>query len=81
MIYGVPVYATPVGGMPEAIKYMETGLLFEVDEVEGLKESIKLMISYKELYNFISKRAKDFNRSYFDPNNNTDSIISIIENI
>lgn len=81
MIHGVPVCATPVGGIPEAIKHMETGLLFEVDDVEGLKESIKLMISDNELYNSISKKAKDFSRSYFDPNNNTDSIISIIEKI
>jgi len=81
MIHGVPVCATPVGGIPEAIKHMKTGLLFEVDDIEGLKESIKLMISDKELYNSISKRAKDFSRSYFDPNNNTDRIISIIEKI
>lgn len=81
MIHGVPVCATPVGGIPEAIKHKETGLLFEVDDVEGLKEAIKLMINNKELYNSISTRAKDFSRSYFDPNNNTDSIISIIEKI
>lgn len=81
MIHGVPVCATPVGGIPEAIKHMETGLLFEVDDIDGLKESIKLMISDKELYKSISTRAKDFSRSYFDPKNNTDSIISIIEKI
>lgn len=81
MIHGIPVCATPVGGIPEAIKHMETGLLFEVDDVEGLEKSIKLMINDKELYNSISKKAKDFSRSYFDPKNNTDSIISIIEKI
>lgn len=52
------VCATPVDGIPEAIKNMETGLLFEVDDVESLKKCVELMMSDNNLYNSISEKAK-----------------------
>lgn len=78
MIHGTPVCATPVGGIPEAIKHMETGLLFEIDNVKNLVDCIKLLINNKSLYKKISKNSKIFSRQYFHPQNNTESIINIL---
>jgi glycosyltransferase involved in cell wall biosynthesis len=38
---GVPVIATNLGTMPELVKHEENGLLFELDDVEGLERQLR----------------------------------------
>lgn len=81
MIHGIPVCATPVGGIPEAIIHLETGLLFEIDNSHDLVSCIKLMINDKDLYRKISANSMDFSREYFHPSNNTQAIVNIINTL
>ncbi|ADB73144.1 glycosyltransferase [Geodermatophilus obscurus] len=40
MLGGVPVVATPVGGIPDAVRHEETGLLVEVEDPAGLAAAL-----------------------------------------
>lgn len=81
MVQGIPVCATPVGGIPEAIEHMQTGILFDIGDVKGLANSIRLLIDDVDLYQDISTNAREFSREYFHPDKNTNGIINILEKI
>jgi glycosyltransferase involved in cell wall biosynthesis len=47
--YGLPVIATRSGGVPEAVKDGETGLLANEDDVEGITQAILRILTDSEL--------------------------------
>lgn len=81
MLVGTPVCATPVGGIPEAITHGKTGMLFQIDDIDGLSNCIKAYIEKPELYNSILDEAKSFSKAYFNHDHNTVGIIKILERI
>ena len=46
--FGMPVVATPVGGVPEAIDHLETGLLVQPDDDRALAEALIRLLSNPE---------------------------------
>lgn len=81
MIHGIPVCATPVGGIPEAIIDMENGMLFDIDNAKQLSDCIKTLIDNNELYQSISQSAQRSSRAYFNPENNTNGILAILNSM
>ena len=51
MAGGLPVIATPVGGIIDFLKDKETGLFCEVDNPQSLANKIKLLLENRSLYN------------------------------
>jgi glycosyltransferase involved in cell wall biosynthesis len=49
MAAGLPVVATRVGGVPEAVADGETGFLVEPRDAEGLREKLRLLLNDAEL--------------------------------
>lgn len=81
MLHQVPVIATPVGGIPEAIQHGKTGMLFEVDNTEQLVENLESIINDNNLRESIINNAYIYSHDYFNPKNNTQGIISVLEKV
>lgn len=81
MLLGIPVCATPVGGIPEAIIHNKTGMLFDIDDVEGLSKCIYSLVHDIQLRETISKNSKEFGVMYFNPDNNTKSVSDLVRKI
>ncbi|MEM2174657.1 MAG: glycosyltransferase, partial [Candidatus Micrarchaeia archaeon] len=51
------VIATNVGGNPEIIEHMKTGILVKSENIQEIKEAIKLLLENKELAKKIKEEA------------------------
>ena len=49
MAAGLPIIATPVGGIPDFLKDRETGLFTKVDDPEDLAEKIEMLFNDEKL--------------------------------
>lgn len=81
MLMGVPVCATPVGGIPEAIIHNETGLLFNVDDFDGLAECIKWYMNNPISRESIVDRAKYFALTQFSADTNTHGVLNVFNRL
>lgn len=81
MLHRVPVIATPVGGIPEAVIHGQTGMLFDVDNTKQLVDNLELIINNHNLRNKIINSAYNYSHDYFNPKNNTQGIISVLEQV
>ena len=79
MLLGVPVCATPVGGIPEAIIDNETGFLFDVEDHLTLSNKIESLINDIDLYNKISENAYDYALQNFSESINTQIFIKTVK--
>lgn len=59
MAAGLPVIATPVGGIPDFLKDGETGLFCETKNPKNIAEKIKILLGNKELRKKIIKNAQE----------------------
>ncbi|KKW12628.1 MAG: Glycosyltransferase [Parcubacteria group bacterium GW2011_GWA2_49_9] len=57
MAAGLPVIATPVGGIPDFLKDGETGLFCEVQNPKSIAEKVQLLLSDNNLRNRIVENA------------------------
>ncbi|MBL7071872.1 MAG: glycosyltransferase [Candidatus Omnitrophica bacterium] len=69
MAAGLPVVATRVGGVPEAVVDGETGLLVEPGDVSKLAEALRKMMDDDELRKGMAGRAKAHAAKNFDIKN------------
>lgn len=60
MAAGVPVVATRVGGVPEIVSHMKTGILVESLDHDALAEGIIKILGDRSLAASLSSRAKEF---------------------
>ena len=60
MALGRPVAATPVGGVLDLILPGVTGLLFEIEDADGLADCITWVADHPEQAQQIAQRAKDY---------------------
>jgi glycosyltransferase involved in cell wall biosynthesis len=58
MLAGVPVVATRVGGMPEAVRHDRTGLLVEAGDVAALGGALVRLLDDAELAGRLARRAR-----------------------
>ena len=73
---GLPIIATPVGGIPDFLKDGETGLFCEVDDPQDLAEKIKLLMADETL----AKRIAENGRQLVLEKYNWDNIAKQIQN-
>jgi glycosyltransferase involved in cell wall biosynthesis len=60
MASGLPVVATPVGGVPDMIKENETGKVAGAVDVDSVFESLKLLLSNPELLKVMGQQAREY---------------------
>ena len=66
---GLPIIATPVGGIPDFLKDGETGLFCEVDDPQDLAKKIKLLMADEELVKQISENGSQLIFEKYNWNN------------
>lgn len=76
MLLKVPICATPVGGIPEAIIDNQTGFLFDVNDYIAMANKIELLIIQPETRNNIVNNAYLFASQHFDESLNTQIFIN-----
>ncbi len=59
MAAGLPVIATPVGGIPDFLRDGETGLFCEVKNPQSIAEKVKIYLENNELREKIIKNARE----------------------
>jgi len=64
--YGLPVVATPVGGLPDIVKDGEDCLLFEPGDCKRLGEQLERMITDEELRERIEGASRNFAEKVFN---------------
>lgn len=65
MLAGVPVVATPVGGVPDAVRHGQTGLLVPVDDDRALTAALDQLVSDRALRRQLAAAAADDARRHF----------------
>ncbi|MDQ5883231.1 MAG: hypothetical protein QG654_143 [Patescibacteria group bacterium] len=80
MAFGLPVVATPVGGIVDFIKDGVTGVLVMPEDKEGIKEGI-LRLENREFLLSIKNQGKDLAVKSYDWNNISKEFDSILKNI
>lgn len=80
MAFGLPVVATPVGGIVDFIKDGVTGVLVAPEDKESIKEGV-LRLENREFLFSIKKQGKDLAVSSYDWNNISKEFDSILKNI
>jgi len=68
MAAGLPIIATPVGGIPDFLLDKKTGLFCQVNNPGDLAEKIKLLLADKELYVEIQKNGLELVKQKYDWN-------------
>jgi hypothetical protein len=68
MAAGLPVIATPVGGIPDFLKDGETGLFCEVNNPKSIAEKVKILLDNQELRIKIITNAKEMVVKNYDWN-------------
>lgn len=78
---GLPVVAFASGGVPEALKHGETGLLCPEGDIKAMKDAICKLIDDRDLYQSMSHAAPDFIRKNFDGTFQTAKVEDIYDHI
>lgn len=68
MAAGLPVIATPVGGIPDFLQDGETGLFCEVNNPKSIAEKVKILTENNELRGKIIKNAEELVLKNYDWN-------------
>ncbi|HIQ32205.1 MAG TPA: glycosyltransferase family 4 protein [Methanothermococcus okinawensis] len=64
MASGKCVIGSNVGGIPELIRDNYNGFLFEVNNVEMLKEKIEILVNDRELRRKLGKKGREFSKRF-----------------
>ena len=63
---GIPVAASAIGGVPDLIQHGETGLLFDPQDPESIREQVRILLD-KATASRIASQAKQFARQKYYP--------------
>ena len=66
MAYGLPVVATPVGGIPDAVQDGANGFLVEPGDIEKLSNKIEVLIKDSCLREKFGRSSRDYAENKFD---------------
>ena len=65
MAAGLPVIATPVGGIPDFLKDGETGLFCEVDNPQSIAQKVEKLLKDRESRDYIVRHASEMIREKY----------------
>ena len=79
MLCGVPIIATPVGGIPEVIRDGETGLLVPCRTPSALTQALRTLLSNEHLASDMAARAQELARTSLTWAGNAKRMLSLYE--
>jgi glycosyltransferase involved in cell wall biosynthesis len=59
-LHATPVVAARIGGIPEQVQDGVTGMLFEPDSIEGLRQALQSMLADRERLDRMGRSARDY---------------------
>lgn len=77
MAYGLPVVATRVNALPEAVVDGETGFMAEAGDAQGLANAIQKLLEDPALRRQMGERGQELARTRFDPQKNSQILSDI----
>ncbi len=75
--YGKPVVASDVGGIPDAVRHRQTGLLVPEKDVDALAGAISELIDNPQLSKRLGSQGREFARQQFDWDDLTEQMESL----
>ena len=81
MACGVPVVATPVGGVLDVVKDRENGMLIPVNDIEAMAKTIQRVMDDSILRETISKSARRTIMERFTPEKELKANLEIYRNL
>jgi glycosyltransferase involved in cell wall biosynthesis len=78
---GLPVVATRVGGIPEAVVDGQTGLLIDVKDVEQLKNAMERMINDSEFRRSAGRKALAYVHEKFDAEQHARKLAELLRSL
>ncbi|MEA5593446.1 glycosyltransferase family 4 protein [Rivularia sp. UHCC 0363] len=81
MAAGLPVIATPVGGIPEVVIHQETGLLVPVGDVQALVNAMLKLLQNPDLRNEMGNKGSEMVRKDFSVEKMCDEVFDIYEKV
>jgi len=79
MAAGVPVVGTEVGGLPEAIRHRETGLLVPPDHPARLADALREVLDHPADAAARVQTARTFVQESFDPRRNARRLVEVLQ--
>ena len=79
MALRLPVVTTRVSAIPELVSDTETGLLVEVDDVQGFAASVERLAADPELARHLSEQASERVARLFNQKQNIDELLALFE--
>lgn len=81
MACGLPIVATPVGGIPAIVCHNQTGLLVERGDVQGISQSIELLLENPDERVRLGRAAREFACEHFDGEKTADRLHSLYQEL
>lgn len=81
MACGVPVVATPVGGVLDVVKDRENGMLVPVNDVDALCQAVETVISNESLRNRLTQSARQTILDKFTPEKELDANLNVYRSL
>lgn len=78
---GKPIIGSNLGGIPELVKNNETGMIYEYNNIEELKNKMQELFNNKDEASKFSKKAKEIAQKDFSKENYYNKIIGIYEEL
>lgn len=79
MASGVPVVTSDIGGIPDAVRHEETGLLMAPRDVGAIAESLERLIDSPELRARLASNGRQAARERFDLTRHLESLVGRLE--
>jgi glycosyltransferase involved in cell wall biosynthesis len=78
---GLPVVATPVGGMPELVRHGENGLLVQPEEPEQLARALKVLVDQPDTRRWFGENSRRLAEDEHDVDKNCRKIFDLMATI
>lgn len=78
---GIPVVATNVGGVPEVVKHMETGLLVRPGDIDSLAAALRWVLVNKAAARKLAQAGRRLVERHYDIETNTYKLIQIYQDV
>jgi glycosyltransferase involved in cell wall biosynthesis len=81
MACGVPVVATPVGGVLDVVKDRINGMLFPINDVDALCQAVETVVADESLRNRLTQSARQTILEKFTPEQELNANLNVYKNL